>query len=249
MRFGSTMRTIRNMQESTESIPSNPYCPQPGAEPPWVTNARKYMVTNRFNSVEGESPTREFEVDERGRPILDKDGNKIWHNPSLHQITIWAATVWKVDIMAEGFSLADVNLDPRNDGWCAAFLGSMLEASGFAHSGSNFATSYSNWGQDCWPDLLPENGEPLRTVPDNPPIGAIAVFGPGTVGGGHVGFIAQDAQDNFRILGGNQSSRVCIADLGWYFRNKTFLGFRWPSDCPCPNAADESGETNGPSSE
>ena len=130
--------------------------------------------------------------------------------------------------------LVGSSIDPSHDrtGWCAAFAGGILLDSRLTAQHSLTATDYQNWGEPC------------RKVH-----GAIAVFGPGTVPGGHVGFIVETTPGNFELLGGNQSDTICEGNLDWYMRNKTFLGYRWPSECSCPSEASESSETDGQSSE
>ena len=93
--------------------------------------------------------------------------------------------------------------------WCAAFVNSVMQACDIDGTGSWLAVDFENWGQPC------EKRE-----------GAIAVFGPGNVPGGHVGFVVNET----KILGGNQGDMVRENNLQWYLNNKKLLGYRWPSE-------------------
>ena len=130
--------------------------------------------------------------------------------------------------------LGGPSIDPSHEGegWCAAFVGGILLDSSLTAQHSLTASNYQNWGQPC------------RKIH-----GAIVVFGPGKVPGGHVGFIVETTPGKFKILGGNQSDKICEGNLDWYMKYKKFSGYRWPSECPCPSEASESGETDGQSSE
>ena len=113
------------------------------------------------------------------------------------------------------------DLDPAATSWCAAFVGSVLGKSGLGHTGSKSSRSYRTWGDPC-----------------EERVGAVVVFG------SHVGFVSSPGM----VLGGNQSDEVNIRKYSW-LKVAPPLFFRWPSECPCPDEADESGETNGASSE
>ena len=220
MRFPSMLRNLRNMQEGTESTPSTPYCPQPGEEPPWLIEARKYLFPSYLSSVRGICPTREGDK-------VEGQKKKVPHQDSLNRIKGWAATV-------EGVNVGDLDFEASSEGWCAAFAGAMLAKCGINHSHSNKAKSYYNpekrseaWGKCC--------GEV---------VGAIAVFER------HVAFVVETLEmvkvhhprhETGYVLGGNQSDSVNIlkySDFG------PVLSYRWPCECPCPGEASESGEAN-----
>ena len=105
-----------------------------------------------------------------------------------------------------------INPDDQAGGlpWCAAFVSKTLEECGIQSTESLTAVDYANWGQEC------EKKD-----------GAIAVFGPGNIPGGHVGFIVNNGT---KILGGNQGDMVRENNLAWYEQNKKLLGYKWPSE-------------------
>ncbi len=90
-----------------------------------------------------------------------------------------------------------LNLNPEETSWCGAFAGSILQKRGLAVPDNPLSSrSYRTWGKPC------------RKIH-----GAIVVFGPGTISGGHVGFIVETTPGNFEILGGNQSGAVIVGSL------------------------------------
>lgn len=90
--------------------------------------------------------------------------------------------------------------------WCSAFVNWCVEKAGFAGSNSAWARSWLNWGRSV--------SRPRR--------GCIAVFSRGT--GGHVAFYVDAVGSEYRVLGGNQSDSVCIAN----YPKARLLGFRVP---------------------
>lgn len=97
--------------------------------------------------------------------------------------------------------------------WCAAFVGAMLRRAGQASSGSLAARSYLNWGKKL----------------DKPHMGCIVVFRRGNSSWqGHVGFYVGETDQFVKVLGGNQSNMVRIAN---YPKTK-LLGYRWPASLP-----------------
>ena len=95
--------------------------------------------------------------------------------------------------------------------WCAAFVGSVLEESGFKSTRSGLARSYLKWGI-----ALPK-----------PAVGAVAILwrGKPNSSSGHVGFVVGfDTYGNVLVLGGNQGNAVTVAP---YSRMRV-LGYRWP---------------------
>lgn len=101
--------------------------------------------------------------------------------------------------------------DIRDDSipWCAAFVGAMLQRSGYTPSLSLLARSYMPWGSAL----------------DAPIKGAIAIFPRGSnPAEGHVGFISGINSQTLEILGGNQNNQVCLQN----WEKDKALGFRWP---------------------
>ena len=80
--------------------------------------------------------------------------------------------------------------------WCAAFVGAMLKAGGFAHTGKLNARSYVDYGEH----VDPEDAQP----------GDIVIFwrDDPTSWKGHVGFYVRKAHENIIVLGGNQGNQV-----------------------------------------
>jgi uncharacterized protein (TIGR02594 family) len=94
--------------------------------------------------------------------------------------------------------------------WCAAFVGAMLERSGYSGTNSLMARSYLNWGTDL----------------SAPRKGSVVVFKRGAPPSGHVGFVVEWTANTIKVLGGNQSDAVTVAS----FKRADVLGFRWPKD-------------------
>jgi uncharacterized protein (TIGR02594 family) len=92
--------------------------------------------------------------------------------------------------------------------WCAAFVGAMLEETGYRGSGSLMARSYLEWG----------------TQLDKPRRGAVVVFKRGNPPSGHVAFVDEITTGAIKCIGGNQSDAVTIAS----FSRTAVLGYRWP---------------------
>lgn len=92
---------------------------------------------------------------------------------------------------------AGQNINPRETAWCAAFVNSVLGATGGKGTGSLMARSFLEWG------------EPVS----KPAEGDIAVFKRGSSSTqGHVGFymgtVEKNGKQYIRVLGGNQSNGV-----------------------------------------
>lgn len=97
--------------------------------------------------------------------------------------------------------------------WCAAFVGSCLEAVGLMSSRFEGASSYLEWGRKL----------------DCAEVGAIAVFQRN--GGAHVGFVVgRDLAGNLMVLGGNQADEVNVRP----FSTHRVVGYRWPLAVPTP---------------
>lgn len=89
-------------------------------------------------------------------------------------------------------------INPDNEAWCAAFVGSSLTQSGIKDSGSNVATSYLKWGQKVDPSNV-QRGDVL--VESNGKA-------PGQTGG-HVGFATGNIKDNkIEMISGNKHNQV-----------------------------------------
>lgn len=89
---------------------------------------------------------------------------------------------------------------PDETPWCSSFVNYCVEQAGVNGTGSKWARSWhdSGWGQH---------------VTSTPQEGDIVVWrrhGHG-IEGGHVGFFISDEGGSIRVLGGNQSDKVCIA--------------------------------------
>lgn len=100
--------------------------------------------------------------------------------------------------------------------WCAAFVGSCLEKTGFTSTRFEGAASYKTWGVKL----------------DHPEVGAIAVID--RMGGAHVFFVVgRDQGGNIVGLGGNQSDAVGFAT----FDRTAVRAYRWPEGYPVPEAS------------
>ena len=95
--------------------------------------------------------------------------------------------------------------------WCAAFVGAMLARANQHGSGKANARSYEAWGRKL----------------SSPVLGCVVILSrPPTVWQGHVGFYlsTDKAKRLVRIIGGNQSDSVSIAD----FSIDRLVALRWP---------------------
>ena len=103
--------------------------------------------------------------------------------------------------------------------WCAAYVGAMLRRAMLKSSGSLAARSYLKWGERL----------------DKPKLGCVVVFSRGNhAWQGHVGFYAGETRTHVKVLGGNQSNMVKIAN----YPKSRLLGYRWPSDAITSGAKD-----------
>ncbi len=104
---------------------------------------------------------------------------------------------------------AGIDLDPAKTAWCAAFVDSILNASGSDGTGKLNARSYLDWG----------------VAVDQPKQGDIVVLSRGDPNGweGHVGFyMGTNPDGTIKILGGNQGDEVSEDD----FDADRVLGYR-----------------------
>ncbi len=108
---------------------------------------------------------------------------------------------------------ADVHDDET--AWCAAFAGACLVKSGIAiHPDKNRR-------------LLARSFLEVGTEITEPRVGALCILKRGSdPAAGHVGFVLSWTDTMVRLIGGNQSNKVCEAN---YARSEV-LGFRWPTD-------------------
>ncbi|TAN50003.1 MAG: TIGR02594 family protein [Methylococcaceae bacterium] len=98
--------------------------------------------------------------------------------------------------------LRSTNLDSisaSNDetAWCSAFVNWCVEQSGCSGTDSAWARSWLSWGKET----------------DMPVKGCIAVFKrPPNPSSGHVAFFVSHTDTHVKVLGGNQSDSVSVAD-------------------------------------
>lgn len=127
----------------------------------------------------------------------------------------WLVEAQKWEGKSEVFDQAEltaflgVNPNDQDGGqaWCADFINAVMRECGIEGTGSSAAVSFEGWGTEC---------ECID--------GAIAVYGPGTIPGGHVGIVLGDG-----LFGGNQgdSARLNL-NRKWFDDNKTLIGYRCP---------------------
>jgi uncharacterized protein (TIGR02594 family) len=112
---------------------------------------------------------------------------------------------------------SDAGLSYSDDetAWCAGFVGGCLARAKVKPSGSPAARSYLHWGRSV-------KDSKLELIPP----GAVLVFErPPNAWEGHVGFAVGYTADGFlKVLGGNQSDSVSIADI----IVGRLLDARWP---------------------
>lgn len=109
------------------------------------------------------------------------------------------------DYMATGGQ----GIDPRDTAWCAAFVNSVLNKTGYDGTGKLNARSFLEWGTNV--DDAPRHGDVVVISRGNEPWM------------GHVGFFhGFDDNGNIQILGGNQGDAVSIKT----YNKDRLLGFR-----------------------
>ena len=101
-------------------------------------------------------------------------------------------------------------IDDDETAWCAAFVGSCLERSGFASSKQVNARSYLPWGKKV---NAPRTGDIVIFWRESP-----------TSWKGHVGFYVGEDGPHIDVLGGNQSNEVNITK----YSKSRLLGYRRP---------------------
>ena len=97
--------------------------------------------------------------------------------------------------------------------WCSSFVNWCIRKAGIVGTNSAAARSWLDWGEQL---TMPRYGcvVVMRRGLDNK--------------SGHVGFWLDwvgPGKQSIRVLGGNQSNKVC----GAVFRSASVLGYRWPS--------------------
>lgn len=109
------------------------------------------------------------------------------------------------------FKLANIDLDPFTTPWCAAFVNACLTKAGIKGNGRVNARSFLTWG--------------TKVAEDDATEGDVIIF---TRGGstwqGHVAFFVEwdDDRELVKVLGGNQSDKVCYA----YYAQNRIIGIR-----------------------
>lgn len=108
---------------------------------------------------------------------------------------------------------ADVTDDET--AWCAAFAGACLVKAGLPiHPNKDKR-------------LLARSFLEVGTEIADPRVGALCILKRGSdPTSGHVGFVASWTDTTVRLLGGNQSNKVCEAN----YARSDVLGYRWPTD-------------------
>lgn len=94
--------------------------------------------------------------------------------------------------------------------WCGLFVADCLERAGrkiLPAAEFPRALAWAKWGQPC-----------------TPMVGAVVVFQ--RQGGGHVGFLVGQSEENYYVLGGNQGDMVSIAPIA----KARAVAIRWPHD-------------------
>lgn len=99
--------------------------------------------------------------------------------------------------------------------WCGVFVAACIDYAGISLPKNWMrAKAWAEWGSRL----------------SVPVLGCIVVFE--RQGGGHVGFVvAQTANGNLMVLGGNQGNRVIIAP----FARARAIAYVWPSGVPLPS--------------
>ena len=82
MKFPSMLRTLRNIQGGMGSTSLSPssncsYLPSM-TEPPWLTEARRYLVSSNFSTYRGELPTSDDNEDTPGGRIGLRVGQRLF---------------------------------------------------------------------------------------------------------------------------------------------------------------------------
>lgn len=115
----------------------------------------------------------------------------------------------KAWLLSDGKTLGD----PKALPWCGDYVETAIKKSLPKETFTGNLAKNPYWAKN-WLEL---------GVNTTPVYGAVIVFG--REGGGHVGFVVGEDEDDYYVLGGNQSNAVNISRM-----SKTrMLGTRWPS--------------------
>lgn len=94
-------------------------------------------------------------------------------------------------------NLDSVSAESDETAWCSAFVNWCVEQSGHGGTDSAWARSWLKWGKEL----------------EKPVKGCIAVFKrPPNPSSGHVAFFVAETNAHIKVLGGNQSNSVSIAE-------------------------------------
>lgn len=105
------------------------------------------------------------------------------------------------------------SVDPQTTAWCAGFVNAVLSKTGMVGTGSLMARSFLGWGAPV----------------SNPGPGDVVVIKRGEAPFGHVGlYVGKNQDGTIRVLGGNQSDRVSVAN----YATKDVLGYRRVLNAP-----------------
>lgn len=111
--------------------------------------------------------------------------------------------------------------DPKALPWCGDYVETAIKKSLPEETLTGNLAKNPYWARN-WLEF----GEKTKPV-----YGAVIVFGRN--GGGHVGFVVGEDEDEYYVLGGNQSNSVNISRIA---KNR-MLGTRWPNSFENPNTA------------
>ncbi len=135
----------------------------------------------------------------------------------------WPGSGHNPDILKYG---KDLGFNSEETPWCSAFARWCLKQAGCSVQG------VTGWAKSF---LKAPGYETLQT----PIYGCIAVYHRGA-SSGHVGFwVGRDAGRD-KILGGNQSDKVCITTMS----TQRLAGYRWPQGQAKPGASEGGGTSN-----
>lgn len=114
-------------------------------------------------------------------------------------------------VILDYFRATTLRADVDEVPWCAAFVGWVLQRSGFTGTRSARARSYESYGRPCGPEVgaivvMRRGGNPLQ---------------------GHVGFLVRHAQNRpiIEVLGGNQGDAVKVSR----YDANAVIAYRWPN--------------------
>lgn len=114
---------------------------------------------------------------------------------------------------------ATTALQATNDetAWCSSFVNWCLKQVNITGTNSAVAASWTNWGQSAH-----ALGGAVTVIHNSQAANSSL-----TTSGNHVGFLVQETETHYLLLGGNQSNQVKISSFpksSWQLK-----GFRWPN--------------------